>query len=88
MPLDTTTQTRPEALPVTLIDTRDHSWGVLLNYGKAVDPKEDGEGLIVTREASGWFQMVGPDGSIELCPAEARALVKELARALKIEVGQ
>lgn len=61
-----------------LIDTRHPSDACLLGYDRAVDPSEDGEGLIVTREADGWVTLQGPDGEVRLCPKEALELGKSL----------
>lgn len=67
----------------TLIDTRHPYDAGLLGYDRAVDPSEDGEGLIVTRHADGWVSLIGPDGEVRLCPKEARELGKSLLEGAK-----
>jgi transglutaminase-like putative cysteine protease len=70
-------------LATTLIDTREHCYGVLLGYEGPADPQEDGQGLVVTRDAQGWVTLLGPDGEIRLDPRE----VAELRKALEQRVG-
>lgn len=56
-----------------LLDTTDISDALLLGYERATDPRNEAEGVILTREGD-WFTLLTGDGEVRLHKIEARQI--------------
>jgi hypothetical protein len=61
---------------VRLLDTTDRSDATACGYDGSCDPREDMDGLIVTRDADDWVTILAGDGEIKLPPQAAKVLAE------------